>query len=375
MARPIRIAFFIDNFQVGGTELHAVRLAERMVRDGHAVHVVHLHADGPLRQRYASLGIPMLHTPIPRIASADSIRQGRNVVRALRRWDIDIALSHDVYCNILGTIWARIAGVPTIISSRRWWDSLPRPGLARLNRWSYQFATAVIANSSSVGELLVRAERVPLGKVLIQQNSVEDSAYKLLDAPDRLAWKRALGLPTETLLVGSVGRLTAVKNTKLLIDAAHQLHQKGVAFTLALVGAGPEQVDLRNQIRQLGADDYARLLGQLASRPLPQQLFDVAVSASRSEGSPNSLIEAMVSGVPVVATRVGGVSDAVRDGIDGFLVASDNTTEFAGALERLLLDSQLRRSMGASARVRAYSEFHEDAVTSKLYDDLYRWVR
>ena len=121
----IRILYCIDNMRVGGAELNALRTAERLDRSRFDVSVARLSDGGPLADRYAAAGIPIFPFPIANLFGARAIREGARFARFLSARRIDVVHSHDMYDNVFATLWARVAGAPVVIASRRWWHSLP----------------------------------------------------------------------------------------------------------------------------------------------------------------------------------------------------------------------------------------------------------
>jgi glycosyltransferase involved in cell wall biosynthesis len=174
-----------------------------------------------------------------------------------------------------------------------------------------------------------------------------------------------------------VGTLAQRKGLADLLEAVKELRTRGVeGWRLEVVGAGNEAGDkeaerIRKAFRSEGMADA--LLGPLAGHALKERLRSAGMYAlpSRSEGQPIGILEAMASGIPVVATRVGAVPDVVRDGEDGILVEPGHPIELADALERLLASPELRRSMGDSARRRAEKRFDLPRLRQRL-GELYR---
>lgn len=180
-----------------------------------------------------------------------------------------------------------------------------------------------------------------------------------------------------------VGTLAERKGLLDLIEAAKRLRDRGLDdWRLEVVGAGNEAGD--EEARRISEAFRSRgmgqaLLGPLAGEDLRGRLRSagVYVLPSRSEGQPIGILEAMASGIPVVATRVGAVPEMIRDGVDGFLVDPGHPDELATALGRLLASPELRRSMGASARKRAEERFDLPGLRERL-ETLYReaaWAR
>ena len=140
-----------------------------------------------------------------------------------------------------------------------------------------------------------------------------------------------------------------------------------------VVGQGPELDNLRRLASELGLARVVRFAGLRPQVPSFHFLFDVSVLSSVSEGFPNTLVEAMAAGRPIVATDVGGVRDAVRDRENGLLVPPRAPDAFADALRTLLRDAGLRQRMGAAGAARARAEFHAEHVVGSLehlYDRL-----
>src|SRR5215469_2827831 len=207
--RPVRVGHCIDSFEIGGTELNAVRTVEALDLRRFQVTIFHLHRTGPLRARYEALGLQLQHLPIGRLYAPRTAAQGVRFLRLLRREGIEIVHTHDVYTNIFAAPWARLAGC-RVIASRRWLDALPRPGLGPLNRYSYRFAHRVVVNSSLVARLMIDTERVPAERVVELPNFLEERAFQRVAGELRSARRRRWGVPADAFLIGTVARLARV---------------------------------------------------------------------------------------------------------------------------------------------------------------------
>ena len=362
-ARPIRVAFCLDSFAIGGTELNAVRTAEALDPERIELSVFHLQAHGPLRARYERLGVPMTHVPIPNLYSPRTAVQGMRLAKMLRHRNMDVVHSHDIYCNIFVVPWARIFTQCSIIASRRWWYEAPRPGLVRINRMSSVLAHRVLANSSGVAGLLACDERVPLEKIVEIPNFLAVSAFDTVDAFERLKQRRAWGLPDGAFAVGIVARLSPVKNHVLLIAAMAKLDER---FHLVIVGDGPSRAELETLTQKLKLEFRVHFTGELVSDRNLHQFLDVSVLCSLSEGFPNAIIEAMAAARPVIATPVGGVIDAVTNDVTGLLVPVDDPAPLADALRTLEADSSLRARLGNAGREAVKAKFSQEFVIEKL---------
>ena len=373
--RSLRVAFCIDNMNVGGTELNALRTARHLVEQGISLSVFSLSEDGPLVERYAELEVPIHFLPIRNLYGWHTLRRGRELASTVHRERIQVVHAHDFYSNIFAAPWTRLAGA-AFVASRRWWDGPDRRAQRWANRLSYVVADRVLANSEAVAELLRRVERVAGAKIVVVRNFVEDTAFQ----PPGPAWIDAfaaeLQLPPQRLVVGAVASLLPIKDHATLLRAVARLAPGWPTLYLVLVGAdGGCRAELERLARQLGIADRVRFAGLRPNIPSAHWLFDISVLTSVSEGLPNSLLEAMAAGRPVVATRVGAVPDAVVDGETGALVAPGDDVALASQLGALLASPESRRGLGEAGRLRALEHYSvRPAVdrTMALYHGLAR---
>ncbi len=361
--RRIRVAYCLDSFAIGGTELNAVRTAEALDPERIELSIFYLQNRGPLRSRYERLGVPMTHFPIPNLYSPRTAVQGVRLARLLRRETVDVVHSHDIYCNIFVVPWVRTLTSCSVIASRRWGHEASRRELGTINRWSSLLAHRVLANSSAVAGLLAREEAVPRKKIVEIPNFLSDNAFEVSDEAVRIAQRGAWGLPGGAFVIGIVARLSPVKNHVLLLRAVAQLDAR---FHLVVIGDGPLRAELEERARQLQIESRVHFAGEVISHRNLHEVFDASVLCSLSEGFPNSLIEAMAAGRPVVATPVGGVTDAVTHGVTGLLVPVDDPAPLVDALRTLEADPQLRTRLGAAGREAVRMNFSQETVIEKL---------
>jgi len=361
--RRIRVAFCLDSFAIGGTELNAVRTAEALDPDRIDLRIFHLQTTGPLRSRYERLGLRMTHVPIPNLYSPRTALQGARLSGLLRGDQVDVVHSHDIYCNIFAVPWARLLTRCSVIASRRWGRKASRPELASANRWCSLLAHRVLANSSAVADLIAHEEGMPRDRIVEIPNFLAEDAFEVVDEGARLEQRRAWGLPDDAFAIGILARLAPVKNHDLLLEAMARLDPR---FHLVMIGDGPSRARLEGLARRLGIEARAHFAGEMVSLRNLHQFLDVSVLCSLSEGFPNSVIEAMAAARPVVATPVGGVTDAVTDGVTGILVPVDDPAPLAQALHALEADPALRARLGAAGREAARAKFRRQEVIARL---------
>ena len=189
-----------------------------------------------------------------------------------------------------------------------------------------------------------------------------------------LAWiaerREQLGIAADSLVIGMIANLRAVKDQASLIRAVALLRDRFPNVVLVLIGGG-DPASLQREAEAQGVAQMVRLPGAWPNVPSAHWLFDVSVLSSVSEGFPNSLVEAMAAGRPVVATAVGGIPDAVVHGETGLLVPPRAPEQLAEALATLLESPALREQFGAAGLVRARERFTSDVVLPQL-GELYK---
>ncbi len=358
----VRVGYCIDSFDVGGTELNALRTLEALDRQRFEVTVFHFRESGPLRARYEALGVDLVHVPIGPLYAPRTALQGWRFLGMLRRRHIELVHTHDVYTNIFAAPWARLAGC-RFLAARRWLDDVPRPGLMVLNRWSYRFAHRILVNSAMTARALIEREGVPRSRVVEMPNFLEERAF-LRAAPEvRASRLREWGVPPDAYVVGSVARLAPVKNLAMLVRAVARLPAQ---VHLVLIGDGPSRAALEALARELRLEGRVHFTGQLLETLNLHQFFDVSVLCSRSEGFPNSVIEALAAGCPVIATPVGGVPEVIAHRQTGLLVPLDAVEALATGLAELRRDARLVAELRAAGLAAVRLRYHQSAVIAQL---------
>ena len=184
-------------------------------------------------------------------------------------------------------------------------------------------------------------------------------------------YRRLYGIPSGSFVVGWVGRMTGVKATGAVLEIVRAARGRGVDAVLCMVGDGPDREGLERLAHELGIARHCYFVGYQSDVAGYYRLFDAFLLPSVNEGTPVSAIESLASGTPVVANRVGGVPDVVRDGVDGFLVEPGDVEAAADRLATLASDPALRTRLGESGRARVLARYS----VSRLVDDVDRLYR
>ena len=258
-------------------------------------------------------------------------------------------------------------GLPAVLTRR-----VDNPEPASWARFKYRPYRSIVAISRAVEAQLTR--RAGLEQTRIRRIPSAVNPHEFL--PDRTARVRLLAefaLPENAFVVAVSAQLIKRKGHDVLLACLPELVQRHPELKVLCFGDGPLKRRLRRRIDALGLGRHVQLAG--FRRDLPSLLpgVDVLVHPARREGLGVALLEAMSSGVPVVASAVGGIVDVVEPEVEGLLVPPDNAPELRAALERVIGDARLRKRMGIAGRTRVQREFSVGLMTER-YLDLYRDV-
>jgi sugar transferase (PEP-CTERM/EpsH1 system associated) len=300
--------------------------------------------------------------------------------RLLRRLRPDLVQTYNLGTLDLALV-ARLAGVTRVVHAEHGWDVSDPHGENRkyraLRRWLAPCIARYVAVSADLARWLRDVVGIAPAKLALIPNGIDTARYGSNPAARATRPLLHAFAPPGTRLIGTVGRLDAVKHHAGLIDALHALCARdpdhGRTLRLAIVGEGRERPALDRRTRELGLEDQVRLLGDRDDVPALLAEFDAFALPSIAEGIPLTVLEAMATGLPVVASRVGGVGEAVVDGETGTLVPPADSAALAAALARYLDDPALARRHGAAGQARARAHFSVGAMVAAyaaLYDDL-----
>jgi glycosyltransferase involved in cell wall biosynthesis len=224
-------------------------------------------------------------------------------------------------------------------------------------------AHRIIAVSEIVRQFTV--QHFPLireGKVIVIHNGIDVDRFHNEAGSEQL--RSELGLSGSEVVIGFVGRLEEQKGITYLLDAAHRLNEQYNNFTLIILGDGSLASALRDKAVALHLSNTL-FLGFRADAARYFSAFDIYALPSLYEGLPLSVLEAMASECPVVATRVGGVPEVVKDGVTGFLVAPKKVDELVDRLQKLIQNEEMRLRMGKAGRQRVVQHFSAASMVAK----------
>ncbi len=362
-----RVLWLTKGLGLGGAERLLTLTAARIDRSRFAVEVAYLlpWKDAFVRE-LEEAGVPTVC-----LGSRDGAdrRWPLRLRRLLRDRDYAIVHTHSPVPAAAARMLVR-APTRLLHTEHNMWDRYRRPTYLA-NALTYPRNQAVIAVSDGVAASIHRPRWV-LGRY----PPVETLLYGVepASAPRghqaRLAARRELGIDEAVPVIGNVANLTPKKDHAGLLAAFDVVRRRVPEAELLLVGSGPLEADLKAEVRDRELDGSVRFLGSRDDVPALLPALDVFVLSSRYEGLPISLLEAMAAEVACVTTRVGGIPEAITDGVDGRLVGPGDPSALAAALVEVLSDAERRAELASMGRERVVAGFSIDRAverTQELY--------
>jgi glycosyltransferase involved in cell wall biosynthesis len=326
------------------------------------------HEAGELRKR-AREGLPFIgFTP----RSEFDVRAGWQLGRVFADVQPDVVHAHDPMAVALTAMALQMkSGLtrpPLVVASRRVDFHLKRHAFSK---WKYGHVEVFIAASNLIATIL-RDDGVAAEAIEVVHDGVDIDAIDRQPAVDA---HREFWLPSGAPLVGNVAALAAHKGQKHLVGAAARVIRTLPDTRFLIVGEGELREPLERQIRDLGLERHVLLTGFRSDVLGLIKSFDVFAMSSVTEGLGSSILEAMACSRPVVATRAGGIPEAVIDGETGILVPTNDEVALAEGLVRVLKDRELQRRLGEAGRRRVVDAFSVEQLvrgTLRVYDERLR---
>lgn len=356
--RPrVPIAVFLWSFHPGGTERQTIELIRRLDRDRFEVHVACFHREGAWLPQAEELAASLAAFPIRGFRRPATLAQARAFASWCRQVGVKIVHTADLYANIFALPAAALAGVPVRIASRREINPDKTSGQIALQRAAYTCAHRIVANCAAAAERLV-TECVPRSRIEVIANGIDLQCYegRTSDRPIRR--------------IATVANLRPEKAHEVLFEALRVVLRRCPSVELVVAGDGPRRRELEALAAQLDIAPHVRFVGHCDDVATLLADCDAFVLASRSEAFPNSVLEAMASGLPIVATRVGGIRELIEHQRTGVLVAPDNPMALAYALLDLIQWESHAAALGRAARRTVEARYSFDRMVS-AYERLY----
>lgn len=353
--RRLRVAYIVGSLGIGGAEGQVLELIRGLDRVRFSPSLVVLE-NVEMQRTHESMsetftvGIPQGGNSAWITRSVSFVSAIRKICHQFKRWRSDLVHAFLPAPSILGGVAARMAGVPVVIGSRRSLASFYRHksrGAGWADSVAFRVADLNLANSSAVAREMIEFGGCPPAKCQILYNGVD--THRFYPSLSR-TWRSEQGWSSEHIVFGLIGSFRPCKRHADFVQAAALISEKCAHARFVMVGADyGTRTDVIRLVTELGLQQKVVILD---ADPQPEKIFaamDVYISTSATEGFSNVLLEAMACGKPVIATRVGGNTEAIQENQSGFLVPVASPESIAEAAS-ILLDQDRRNDMGACGR-------------------------
>ncbi|HZN21742.1 MAG TPA: glycosyltransferase [Gaiellaceae bacterium] len=381
---PIRVLRVIARLNMGGPAIHVSSLAAGLETRGyHTTLVAGSLARGEDSMAFVAQRLGVAVVSVPEMEREVSLRHDARSIQRLaeiiREERPHVLHTHTAKAGAIGRAAALLAGgahPPVVIHTfhghvlKGYFGAGRTAFFREVERRLARVSDVLVAVSPEVRDELVELGVAPREKFAVIRLGIP-LEERLGDPTADLDYRRLYGIPEDAFVVGWVGRMTGVKDTASTLEILRAARDRGVDAVLCLVGDGPDRGRLEQVAHDLGIARHCFFVGYQEDVAGYYRLFDAFLLPSVNEGTPVSAIESLASGTPVVANRVGGVPDVVRDGVDGFLVEAGDVEGAAERLARLAGDPMLRARLGEAGRERVLRRYS----VSRLVDDVDRLYR
>lgn len=348
---PIRILYVITSTDFGGTEKILKQLILNLDRDVFEPSLCSLLPFGRIVDDISRSGVRV--TTLNMIESVnlfELLKGARKIARLIEEWEIDLVHSFLYRGNVIARLAKKFSKRRVVqLSGHHSVEAPPGAWKSTLaEQMTQRFSDRVVAVSHAVKRALEDRDRVPSGKISVIHNGIEIPEVM----PVRLKngeLRRRFQISQDSILVGSLGRMAPVKGFKFLLEAVAGARQQGLPLYLLLAGTGPELNELKQQAETLGIGEEVKFLGLLENPALLYQEIEIFVLSSLQEAFPVVVLEAMSSGCPIIATKVGGVSEILRNNETALLVHPGSVGDLTSALTNVVGDAALRDRLASSA--------------------------
>jgi glycosyltransferase involved in cell wall biosynthesis len=371
----------ISRMNIGGPATHVVLLNAGLDREGYDCLLVAGSEganEGSLRDLALSNDLRLAQIPElgREIAPWSDLVTLVKLYKMMRRERPHIVHTHTAKAGFVGRIAARLAGVPVVLHTFHGhvFHGYFSPAKTRLfllmERLGARLSTRIITISPRLREEIAQFGVTERRRIMVIPLGFELEAFA--SQPRATGdFRRSLGLPKDAKLVGAIGRLAPIKNIPLLLEAAAIARKQEPSIHVVLVGDGELRQELEARAEALGLADAVVFAGWRRELASVYADLDAVVISSHNEGTPASLIEAMATGCPVLATRVGGVPDLITDGKTGRLVPPGDSEGLAAALVALFREPERTAKMADLARERTLERHQATRLVADV-DWLYR---
>jgi glycosyltransferase involved in cell wall biosynthesis len=368
------VLFMIDQLcEMGGAERVLLNTIRLLPKERYRCSLITFKIDSSLGI-FESMPCPFYVFPMRRTLDWNSLQKAKKLRSFIRSEDVKIVHTFFETADLWGGLISKMTGVPALVSSRRDMGILRSPKHDVAYRFLNPCFDLVLTVSEEVRRFCINKDHLAPQKVQTLYNGLE--LDKILGSNGAGQLRASLRLEPTAPVVTTVGNIRRVKGIDILVETAAKVLRQFPNAVFLVIGRNSEPLhfqEIEERIAVLGIKDKVRFLGESENIFSLLKMSDVFFLPSRSEGFSNALIEAMACGLPCVATRVGGNSEAVEDGRNGYLVESEDADASADRILKLLSNPMEAARMGAAGREIVENKFTAEVMIQHLtqfYDRL-----
>ena len=368
LTEKTRVLMLIDNFDQGGAQNLVLDLVSSLDAESFCPIVCSLRPLNDYTEAFEQRGIRfydlghLKYDPLKLFKLAVLIKRER----------IDVLHTFLSGSRVIGVLAARLVGLKAVFShdvtGEGFYRNYPRAAqrfVAMFDRILMRWTTRLFVGSKAILTFCLEEKKLPQDRVSLLYNWIDPAPFKDI-AKFRTQLREEQNIPSGSVVVGSCGRLHAMKGFDTLLRAVPKVVAEVPQACFLLVGDGPERHNLDAQVLALKMTEHVRLPGYVKDITSVYAAFDGFVLSSNFDTFPLAILEAMVAGVPVVATQVGGVPEMIQHEVTGLLVPAGDSVALADAVIRLLQDTALQQKLVANARNYFYDNFDKSKAIDFL---------
>lgn len=373
----MRITFIIDHYNhvLAGTESQLEKIIQGLSRR-FEIEMISLRESKWLANHSHDLGCHVSVFQIDNFKRVHTYRNFLNLIGHLRATRPDVVHTFFPVANILGVMAARIAGVRTIIASRRDYGEWMNRRYLFMTRFANLFVTRILTNSNQVKRLTELVERVPGDRINVIYNGIDmDSFNRVAPAHDL---KRALQIPEGNKVVGLIANYRPMKRQQTFVQAAYEIAQKRDDIDFLFVGEDAAPGEPKKAIQQLVTSlgiahrvHFAHADGNIRDF---LSILDVGVNCSEGEGLSNAIMEYMVAEVPCVVSNSGGNPDLITDDVNGYTFPLGDHAALARKILRIIDDETVRRRFTQNSNEKVRNEMSLETMIGR-FTEFYQSLR
>lgn len=365
--KPWSVVHILGSLRTGGAEMALVNYLKAADRENFTHSVICLTTAGPLARQVEDLGIPVQTYPV-RLRNLPWAMWG--LARLIKARNTAVVHTHMFTAAFWGRMAGLLAGVPVLVTTEHGKEPWKKNWQILIDRILGTRTFRQIAVSEDVRNIRIKRDAAPPERIVLIPNGVPIPRQPR-DSEKRIEVRKSLGLDPDQPVLGTVGRVVDAKAYPVLVEAMAFLVEKIPGLKWLQVGDGPDLEDLKDRIRARGLEGSVLCLGRRDDVQDLLQAMDVWVMSSRREGLPVALLEAMASQLPIVATKVGGIPDAVEDGRSALLAPPEDPEALAAAIERIFNEPDLAARLADQARRDVAARYGNSAVAERI-EAIYR---